>query len=129
MEIKLRNDVFVLFSSYFLWSISHPGKIGSPNYDQSGENQAKVSFSDGLTISQVKLEQIITKVFNHYEFLLSISETIRNALKCKLYRIGQMLHKCGGTKQQQLLEKWKNGDASVWHLQVNVEETKLLARA
>ena len=58
----------------------------------------KLSKLDGLLL--VKSIEQITKVFNHYEIPQSFSGTIRNAFKCKLYRMGQLLHKCGGSKRQ-----------------------------
>lgn len=81
--------IIVLSShSYFLWSVSHPGKTGFPNYDLSENSQAKISLGHGLTPDQVKLEHVIAKIFN---IPLAISEATRNAFKCKLYRMGWLL--------------------------------------
>lgn len=39
--------------SHFLWSISHPGKCGTPQYDLSGDNEAMVSSAENLTPTQL----------------------------------------------------------------------------
>lgn len=111
----------VSFSSYFLWSISQPGKGGSPNYDLAEDEEARVT-SSGFTPVQLRHERVITKVFKCYKIPLKITDAIRAAMKTKLWRMGKLFSKLGGTKRQQQLEKWRRGDHATWNFQVNETE-------
>ena len=108
------------FCSYYLWSISHPGKKGTPNYDLSQDEEACVSSAD-FTPVQLLYERIITKVFKHYEVSLEITDEIRSAVKVKLWRMGKLYSKLGGKNRQKKLAQWKEG-ASVWNLVINESE-------
>ena len=52
-KIYSANYVLYFFISYFLWSISQPGKTGTPNFDLSKDPEANVanatSFSSTLS--------------------------------------------------------------------------------
>ena len=108
------------FCSFYLWSISHPGKKGTPKYDLSQDEEACVSSAD-FTPDQLLYERIITKVFKHYEVSLEITDEIRSAVKVKLWRMGKLYSKLGGKNRQKKLAQWKEG-ASVWNLVINESE-------
>lgn len=65
---------------------------------------------------------MISKVFCHYAIPLEISESIRATFKSKLWRMGRLFSKLGGTKRKQQLLKWENGRESVWNFEVNEVE-------
>ena len=112
----------LLFSfSFFLWSISHPGKNGHPTFDLSKDKDATVS-SKELTSVQLSLERVITKVFCHYAIPIDISNSIRTTFKSKLWRMGKALSKLGGKKRPEQLRRWKEGPESVWNFTVNEAE-------
>ena len=61
---------------------------------------------------------------NHYAIPLEISDTIRAALKAKLWRMGKLFSKLGGTKCQEQLIKWKDGSEATWNFVVNEVEVQ-----
>ena len=85
--------------SFFIWSISKPSKTGGPTVNK------------GVNSSDVDL--IITETFKHYNVPLSISDTIRTAFRTKLWRMGKLFRKLGGTKRKNQLERWTSGEESV----------------
>ena len=111
-----------------MWSVSHPGKNGHPQFDLSADEEATVS-SAGLTPLQLSYEQVITKIFNHYEIPLDITDPIRQIFKFKLQRVGSALSKIGENRSVQL-SKWTEGPNSIWNLQINKTEVtyQLLTR-
>jgi len=62
------------------------------------------------------------KVFNYYNIPLKIIDTIRAVFKSKLWRLGRGLAKVGGKKCSQQLQRWKEGNESMWNLNVNEVE-------
>jgi hypothetical protein len=88
-----------------------------PIFDLSEDSGACVS-SNKLTPAQLLLERVIVKLFKHYEIPLQITDSIRAAVKSKLWRMGRLLSKCGGGKRQQQLAKWKEGDEATWDFEV-----------
>jgi len=61
--------VFTLIS-YYLWSISKPGKTGIPQIDLSKDI---VTYDENLTDVQLQYERIILKTFLHYSIPLVIT--------------------------------------------------------
>ena len=112
------NGVFILIFSHFLYSVSHPGKNGTPSFDLSDDDEAKIN-TEGLTDHQILVERVIRKVFFKYSILLDITDKVRGAFKSKLWRMGQTLSKLGGTKRQTVINQWKE---TVWPFAVNVSE-------
>ena len=109
--------------SFYLWSISRPGKNGNPCHDLSEDPEAFVNHGD-LTAQQLAHERVITKAFSHYGIPLEITDNIRNTFKSKLWRLGKCLCVAGGKKRSQLLSEWKD---SSWEFKVSKSElTNLL---
>ena len=78
--------------------------------------------------AQLSLERVIIRTLREYDVHIEVDECIRNAFKCKLWRMGQQLSKCGGRKRSQLLAEWK-ASSSVWELTLDlVEVNKHLLR-
>ena len=75
--------------SYYLWSISEPGKTGTPSIDLTDDPEAQVVNCDKHTCLKLALERIITKIFNHYVYPLEITDGIRATFKAKLWRMGK----------------------------------------
>ena len=105
--------------SYFLWSISHPGKSGTPTIDLSKDEDAKVEHY--LPPKDVAIEQVITKTLNHYSIPLEILDSTRKLFKTKLWRIANTLLKMGGFKRMEKLQKWKD---EYCQLEVDISEVK-----
>ena len=105
--------------SYYLWSISRPGKTGTPNFDLAQDEEAAVANSGDLTPVQLLHERVITKVFRNYQIPLEITDVIRAAMKSKLWRMGKLFSKLGGKNGQQQLLKWKEGKDSIWNFEVS----------
>ena len=93
-----------LLAGYFLWNIS--------------DKDALVS-EGTLTPTQLALERVITKVFNHYSVSLEITTDICTAFKWKLYRMGIQLSKLGGKQRKQQLNNWRE---LVWNLTISDQE-------
>ena len=119
-EFTFIQSIFFHFI-YNLWSISSPGKTGTPNLDLSGDPEVRVAgYSNShFTSAQAALERVITKVFSHYGIPLDITEAIRSTFKSKLWRMGQLYAKQGSKQRQEQLNKWKDGVNSVWNFQVS----------
>ena len=109
--------------SYFLYSISHPGKSGAPTVDLSTDEEARVD-ANSLSDQNLALERVICKVFTKYHITADITERIRATFKTKLWRLGGKLSKLGGTKRLQVIDSWKN---SYWPLMIN-EQQQLKSR-
>ena len=109
----------LVFLSYYLWSISQPGKTGTPNFDLSKDPEANVANSTSYTPVQLAHERVITKVFNHYAIPLDITDCIRSSFKAKLWRMGKRYSKQGGKQREQQLSQWKDG---VWSFEVSSVE-------
>lgn len=88
-----------------------------PTVDLSEDSGACVT-SKKLTPAQLLFERVITKLFNHYEIPLQITDSIRAAVRSKLWRMGKRLLKCGGDKRQQQLTEWKEGNEATWNFEV-----------
>lgn len=96
--------------SYYLWSISKPGKTGIPQIDLSNDPVNVAVCDDGLTDIQLQYERIILKTFSHYSIPLEITPDIRSTFKCKLWRMGQCYSKLGSDSRSIKLEYWKLKD-------------------
>lgn len=101
-----------------------------PTVDLSEDSEACVT-SNKLTPAQLLRERVITKLFKHYQIPLQITDSIRGAVKSKLWRMGKLLSKFGGSKQQQQLSKWKEGIEATWDFEVRGNEVarQLLKRS
>ena len=111
----------VLFS-YYLWSISLPGRNGAPNFDLSEDQEAQVANSSNFTAVQLTHERVITKIFSHYAIPLEITDAIRSTFKAKLWRMGKLYSKQGGKQRQKQLINWKDGKGSSWNLEISEVE-------
>ena len=100
--------MLILFS-YFLWSISKPGKNGVPTVTEAEKENSN------------SIDIIITKTFEQYKIPLAVSGNIRATFKSKLWRMGKLLSKLGGTKRALQLQQWKD---STWNLCVSDAEIK-----
>ena len=100
--------MLILFS-YFLWSISKPGKNGVPTVTEAEKENSN------------SIDIIITKTFEQYKIPLTVSGNIRATFKSKLWRMGKLLSKLGGTKRALQLQQWKD---STWNLCVSDAEIK-----
>ena len=104
--------------SFFLWTISHPGKNGIPTIKPSDEE---------LCASSNKFEifdNIITKTFKHYCIPLKATDNIRSIFKLKLWRMGKSIAKLGGPRRVAQLELWKKGEQATWNITINEAEVK-----
>ena len=104
--------------SYFLWSISYPGKSGTPTVDLSEDEDAKVEHY--LLPKDVAIEHVITKTLNHYSIPLEILDSTR-VFKAKLWRIANTLSKMGGFKRTEKLQKRKD---EYCQLEIDISEVK-----
>ena len=112
----------IIPATSYLWSISLPGKNGTPNLNLYQDKKAKVAnYTSKFTLVQLAHECVIT---NHYAIPLEISDTIRAAFKAKLWRMGKLFSKLGGTKCQEQLIKWKDGSEATWNFVVNEVEVQ-----
>ena len=89
--------------------------------DLSKNQEARISEAIVLSGSQLALERVITKVFNHYAIPLDISDAIRATFRSKLWRMGNTLLKFGGPRRSQEIDKWAD-PGSIWSLTVNSNE-------
>ena len=103
------------YFSYFLYSISHPGKEGVPLIDLSKDDECQYIQDQNLTSNQIAIERVIIKTFCKYGITAATSEKIRFVFRGKLWRMCQNLSKLGGTKHVQLLNDWKE---TVWSLTI-----------
>ena len=105
------------FYSYLLYTISRPNKYGKPLQDLSNVELSSTS--------HVLIDKVIKKTFLHVDFL--ITEKLRATFKSKLWRMGRALARGGGNQRAKLLEKWKEGDESVWQVEIDgIEYNKKL---
>ena len=65
----------------YLWSISLPGKNGTPNSNLCQDKEAQMANTSQFILVPLAHERVITKVFNHYAIPLEISDTIQAAFK------------------------------------------------
>lgn len=107
--------------SFYLWTISLPGKNGTPRFDLSKDKEACV-VSENLTPRQILLERVITKVFAHYSIPLDITDNIRSTFKVKLWRIGKLYSKLGTKNRKTQLQTWKDGQDAIWKFTVGEAE-------
>jgi len=104
-----------LHCSFFLWSISHPGKTGIPGFDLTADEQSLVIDSKHFTPLQLRYERVIVKTFTHYCIPWTITDTIRQIFRSKLRRMGMQLARCGSKSRLLTLDKWKNGTQCIWY--------------
>ena len=116
----LRDDLF--HCSYFLYSISHPGKSGAPQIDLSDDEEATVNV-DLAGDQQLAIERVICKVFTKYSIACDVTDQIRSVFKTKLWRMGRKLSQLGGTKRLKIIDAWKS---TFWVL--TIDEHKLASR-
>ena len=112
--------VLYVLCSYYLYSVSRPDKYGRPTVDLSKDPEATVKLST-LSESQVLLERVITKVFNHNAIPLDISDAIRATFRSKLWRMGKSLSKLGGPRRSQEIDRWAD-PGSIWSFTVDFNE-------
>jgi len=96
-----------------LWSISHPRRNGTPQFDLSKDTEAtsvSVENLPGLSPRQLALERVIIKTFTRYKIPLNVSDSIRASFKVKLWRMGKLFSKLGTKNRQTQILKWKEGD-------------------
>lgn len=105
-----------------MWSVSHPGKTGTPNFDLSKDPEASVANSTSFTPAQLAHERVVVKVFTHYAIPLEITDPIRASFKAKLWRMGKRYSNQGGKQREQQLLNWKEGKDSVWNFEVSEVE-------
>ena len=69
----------------------------------------------GTSEKQKKIDQVLTKIFQNYSVSpgAAASQTLRNRLSVKLWRMGKMLSKVGGPKRNKILCNWKTSDWSL----------------
>ena len=79
------------------------------------------NYTSKFTSVQLAHERVMT---NQYAIALEISDTFRAALKAKLWRMGKLFSKLGGTKCQKQLIKWKDGSEATWNFVVNEVEVQ-----
>lgn len=66
---------------------------------------------------------------SHYAIPLEITDAIRSTFKAKLWRMGKLFTKLGGTKRQEELSFLKDGKDSTWKFKVSeVEVNRQLKR-
>ena len=84
--------LFFLSLSFYLWSISHPGRNGTPQLDLCEDEEASVSVENLSRLSpcQLAVERVIVKTFTHYKIPLDVSDSIRASFKLKLWRMGKL---------------------------------------
>uniref|UniRef100_A0A1X7SSL2 Uncharacterized protein n=1 Tax=Amphimedon queenslandica TaxID=400682 RepID=A0A1X7SSL2_AMPQE len=105
-------------NNYFLYSIARPDKYGEPLIDLS-EAEVQAAQLQGNSEKQKKLDQVLTKIFLNYGVSPgagSHSQTVRNRLSAKLWRMGKMLSKVGGPKRNKILCEWKTSE---WLLMID----------
>ena len=73
----------------------HPGKSGVPQLDISGDEDFHTP--EDLTPTQLKYERVIVKVFKHYDIPVAITENVRATFRLKLWRMGKLFARLGGT--------------------------------
>ena len=66
---------FTLYFSFYLWSITLPGANGTPRFDLSQDETARVT-SENLTDHQILIERVINKTFADNSISLASSDTI-----------------------------------------------------
>ena len=54
--------------------------------------------------------------------MLRVTDSIRATFKSKLWRMGQLFARLGGTKRKQQLSRWENGKESQWNFGVSQVE-------
>ena len=114
----LLTNVALLLFSYWLYSISHPNKVGYPLFDLSGDSEATVE-NMLLTPKELAVEKVITKVFVKLRSNVIVMNRLRSVFMSKLSRMGKHLSLCGGRKRSEILDKWKDMN---WLLTLNENE-------
>ena len=71
-------DVLIITNSFYLWSISTPGRNGTPRTDLIEDVGANIT-SISLTPDQLLLERVIAKTFLDNNIQLYITDTIQAA--------------------------------------------------
>lgn len=69
-------NTLIILHSNFLYSISHPGKNGTPLIDLSSDDEAKVT-TEGLTSHQIIIDRVIKKIFFKYGITLDITNKVK----------------------------------------------------
>ena len=108
----------IVLNSFYLWSISTPGRNGTPRTDLTEDVAANVT-SNSLTPDQLLLERVIAKTFTDNNIRLDITDTIRAAFRTKLWRMGQLFISLGTNNRKIQLQKWMQSE---WRFTVNESE-------
>ena len=117
---------FTLYFSFYLWSITLPGANGTPRFDLSQDETARVT-SENLTDHQILIERVINKTFADNSISLDASDTIRATFSSKLWRMGKLFATLGTKNRKLQIAKWRSSN---WQLTVGETEVnkQLLSR-
>ena len=97
--------------SFYLWSISSPGRTGCPRVDLSDDPTAQITLHN-LTQQQILVERVIAKSLSDNSIPIGITETVRASFSSKLWRMGKHFASLGTTSCKLQLEKWATSDWS-----------------
>ena len=110
----------LVFFSHYLYSISYPNKFGVPQWDLSGDEEAKISdIEHSLSFNQSCTERVIVKLFTHYKCDVMITDRLRSLFTNKLIRMGKAIQAQGGPGRKKLLDNWRE---SYWLLKLKQNE-------
>ena len=116
--LHITQRALLLHFSYYLWSISSPGRNGYPRVDLSEDPTAQVT-SHNLTPCQLQLERVITKTLTDNCIPLDITDTIWASFTAKLWRMGKHFSSLGTKNRKAQLEMWAGSN---WSFTVNETE-------
>ncbi len=106
--------------SYFVYNISHPNKVGTPLFDLNSDSEAEVEVSElSLSVNQLAVERVITKVFTHYHCDVVITDRLRSMFTSKLWRMGRALQSKGGRGREKIINKWRHSN---WSIEIEENE-------
>lgn len=103
MSVKIH--LALIFYSYYLYSGSHPDSSGRSMIDLSKDTTRVEALDKSPT--QLVLDSVIRKVYQHYSIPLEITESIWTTFKSKLWRMGKVL--CQNMVEQSASSSWRNG--------------------
>ena len=103
MSVKIH--LALIFYSCYLYSGSHPDSSGWSMIDLSKDTTRVEALDKSPT--QLVLDSVIRKVYQHYSIPLEITESIRTTFKSKLWRMGKVL--CQNMVERSASSSWRNG--------------------
>ena len=104
-----------MFSSYLLYSISHPNKHGEPILDLTSYKDTSADNPLNLSDYELKFYCVCKKLLSDYGLRCPVTEDVCHKLKCRLWHMGQRLCGVGSTKRNKILQEWKCPGAN-WEL-------------